>query len=173
MHALSRLLVQCVSTRCGNDSAFIRGFLVQVFQSLRESGFQADLCSWSVLSMSSFLQRAPESLAVASLACLFCSVSQSPLIRSLLQHVVYRTEKVIVSKDFGQEMFDPRLFWLPAIHFFLNESLAPELKAMFLSVLESIPSHPYAPLATLCCTLAAQQVQVQVQVQPLDSETLA
>eukprot|EP00051_Salpingoeca_urceolata_P023934 m.412655 g.412655 ORF g.412655 m.412655 type:complete len:2510 (+) comp20171_c0_seq3:1285-8814(+) len=151
----------------------IAPIVFNVFQSLRESGFQADLCSWSVLSMSSFLQRAPESLAVASLACLFCSVSQSPLIRSLLQHVVYRTEKVIVSKDFGQEMFDPRLFWLPAIHFFLNESLAPELKAMFLSVLESIPSHPYAPLATLCCTLAAQQVQVQVQVQPLDSETLA
>lgn len=45
-----------------------------------------------MLSVSSFLQRVPRSLAISSLACLFVSVSRDRLIRSLIDLIAYQTE---------------------------------------------------------------------------------
>lgn len=65
---------------------------VQVFALLQRKGHQPALNEWAVLSVSSFLQRVPRSLAISSLACLFISVSRDKLIRSLIDYVAYQTE---------------------------------------------------------------------------------
>lgn len=54
-----------------------------------------------------------------------------------------------ISPQLGLSL-DYCLFWLPAMHFFLNEDLTDEVKFMFLSILGSLPTSPFQELTAVC-----------------------
>eukprot|EP00041_Stephanoeca_diplocostata_P004622 m.48009 g.48009 ORF g.48009 m.48009 type:complete len:210 (-) comp15244_c1_seq7:344-973(-) len=117
------------------------------FRYLQHKGHQDALVEWVVVSCSTFLQISPRSRAIGILTCLFISVSKDPVIRGLLPSVV------AVAKDDAE--FDHCLFWLPALHFFLNENLGMESKIMFCNVFSSADETPFAELAAMCIRLSA------------------
>eukprot|EP00050_Salpingoeca_kvevrii_P017991 m.69909 g.69909 ORF g.69909 m.69909 type:complete len:2734 (-) comp7845_c0_seq1:204-8405(-) len=121
-----------------------------MFEILQRQGQQPALREWVVLSISSFLQRVPRSLAVSSLACLFVSVSEYGIIRSLLDWIVNETQQ--------RRSIPNTLFWMPAMHFLLNGGLTDEGKHMFLNILSSKTVSPYLELVRVCERLSSQML---------------
>jgi hypothetical protein len=114
-----------------------------IFQMQGQQGIAKE---WAILASSNFLRVQPRRRAVATLACLFISVSQELAIRSLLATVIHHA-----SKD---EPIENSLFWLPAMVFFLNEDLSEPEIAMFLDFFASVPESPFVELHEMCSTLA-------------------
>ena len=80
---------------------------------------------------------------------MFISVSRDPVIRSLLPSVVSITR--------GTGDFDYCLFWLPALHFYLNENLSAEQKLMFVNIFSASSETPFKELSIMCVRLSEAQ----------------
>lgn len=128
----------------------LAGLVHLLFKQLQDRGHQEAISMWLVNTCGSFLQETSRAGAVGILTCLFISVSQDAVIRGLLETAVS------LSIDEGTP-FDYCLFWMPALHFYLNGGLSDEAKNMFVSVFSAVPESPFAELADVCAQLGENE----------------
>jgi len=128
----------------------LAGLVHLLFKQLQDRGHQDAITSWLVNTCGSFLQGGSRAGAVGILTCLFISVSRDAVIRGLLETAVS------LSVDEGAT-FDYCLFWMPALHFYLNGRLSLEAKNMFVSVFSAVGESPFAELAHICAQLSPEQ----------------
>lgn len=145
------IIVEEFTNLCTTEGAsieLIARVVHQCFAIFQLEGRQGIATEWAILASSNFLQVTPRSRAISILACLFISVSQESVIRSLLDSVINHTAS-------GLPM-DPCLFWLPVMLFFLKENLSPDAKTMFLELFGSVPESPFEELKQMCIALEAR-----------------
>eukprot|EP01137_Pigoraptor_chileana_P025826 Opistho-2@95885 len=115
-------------------------------------GGQETLREWVLLSLKSFTQKEPRSVAAWSLACLFTSASRNPLLRAL-HHPLQQKRGLVTPADC-------RLLVTSALDFFHNQGLQPMEKKMFLAVFSALPYAPFPDLVTRCTHVHATDVIV-------------
>lgn len=160
------VIVEEFTNLCTTEGAsieLIARVVHQCFAIFQMEGRQGIATEWAILASSNFLQVTPRSRAVSILACLFISVSQEPLIRSLLGSVInYAASNLVVD-------LNPCLFWLPAMLFFLKENLTVDAKAMFLELFGSVRESPFEELKQMCSNLHEEEARLQEMTMPPDS----
>lgn len=125
---------------------FMAQVLFEVFEGLHNQGLQAEVRDWVLLSLGSFIQRTPLSMAVWSLSCFFVSASSNKWIRALFSHIVGRMGKL--------ESLDEKLFCAAAMDFYRNQNLDSSGKEIYILTFSkaAATSAPYKELLD-CCLL--------------------
>jgi len=119
----------------------------EVFDELHRQGQQDSVRNWIILSLGSFIQRTPLSMAVWSLNCFLISGTMNPWLQSLFPYILSRKGKL--------ETQDRKIFCMIALDFYQNQILEPEEKRMFVSTFQrkSAEVDAYKELIE-CCLLA-------------------
>ncbi|XP_068709184.1 huntingtin-like [Montipora foliosa] len=125
---------------------FMAQVLFEVFEGLHNQGLQTEVRDWVLLSLGSFIQRTPLSMAVWSLSCFFVSASSNKWIRALFSHIVGRMGKL--------ESLDENLFCAAAMDFYRNQNLDSTGKEIYILTFSkaAATSAPYKELLD-CCLL--------------------
>lgn len=118
--------------------------LFKVFEGLHSQGQQTEVRDWVLLSLGSFIQRTPLSMAVWSLTCFFISASNNKWIRALFSYIVRRMGKL--------EDVDVRIFCSAAMDFYRTQNLDATHKETLISTFRSAAqrSAPYREFIECC-----------------------
>lgn len=118
--------------------------LFKVFEGLHSQGQQTEVRDWVLLSLGSFIQRTPLSMAVWSLTCFFISASSNKWIRALFSYIVGRMGKL--------EDIDVRIFCAAAMDFYRTQNLDANHKETLISTFRRAAqtSAPYREFIECC-----------------------
>lgn len=118
--------------------------LFKVFEGLHSQGQQTEVRDWVLLSLGSFIQRTPLSMAVWSLTCFFISASNNKWIRALFSYIVGRMGKL--------EDIDVRIFCAAAMDFYRTQNLDATHKETLISTFRRAAqtSAPYREFIECC-----------------------
>ncbi|XP_074614489.1 huntingtin-like isoform X2 [Acropora palmata] len=118
--------------------------LFKVFEGLHNQGLQTEVRDWVLLSLGSFVQRTPLSMAVWSLSCFFVSASNNKWIRALFSLIMGRMGRL--------QSLDVKLFCATALDFFRNQNLDSTSKEIYVSTFSkaAATSAPYRELLECC-----------------------